>query len=91
MFTQKERWYPPLPHDTHPDVVTAFREVYNHVYTLRDEIQKMRAEKPSEPARPKFNDNILGIKVKAVTDPSSLQNGFTLRYNSATGQLEWGV
>jgi hypothetical protein len=44
----------------------------------------------SKPAQP-FNDNILGIKVKATTDPSSLKDGATLVYSAATGQFEFKV
>ena len=33
--------------------------------------------------------DIQGIKVKAVTDPLSLKTGWTLKYNAATGELEF--
>jgi len=43
-----------------------------------------------KPAVP-FNDNIGGIKVKAPTDSSTLQNGFTIRYSTESGQFEFGM
>jgi hypothetical protein len=33
---------------------------------------------------------LLGINIKAGTDPTSLKNGDSLRYNSATGEFEFG-
>jgi hypothetical protein len=41
--------------------------------------------------RKPFTTDIAGIKVNATTDPLSLQNGWTVRYNSATGQFDFGV
>ena len=43
-----------------------------------------------KPAVP-FNDNIQGIKIRATTDPSSLVNGATIRFNSSTGEFEFGI
>ena len=35
-----------------------------------------------------FTDNLQGLKIKAVTDSSSLQNGMSLKWNSTTAQWE---
>ena len=65
---------------------------------MRDRLDKMekshgelqaKVNKP-QPAPPlPYSDNILGIKVTATTDPPSLKNGDTLKYNAATGAFEF--
>ena len=92
-FDQTKRVYPRLPAGTHPDVIQAFNDLHDNVYELRGQIQTMKAEKPAvaTASRKAFNDNIGGIKVKSPTDPSTLKNGYTIRYNSKTGQFEFGV
>lgn len=93
-FDQTKRVYPRLPAGTHPEVVKAFNDLHDNVYSLRDQVQKMQAEKPQPPAsqgKKPFTMDIAGIKVNAPTDSSSLQNGMTVRYNSGTGQFDFGV
>ena len=92
-FNQTERHYPTLPPDTHPDVVHTIHTLHDNVFDLRDQVQKMQSDfkASGKPAKSQFTGDIQGIKVKAVTDPSSLQNGFTLRFNSKTGEFEFGV
>jgi hypothetical protein len=41
-----------------------------------------------KPAANGFTDNLQGLKIKAVTDSSSLQNGMSLKWNSTTAQWE---
>ena len=93
-FNQTKRVYPRLPAGTHPDVVRAFNDLHDNVYSLRDQVQKMQAEKEKPAAtesKKPFTLDIAGIKVNAPTDSASLQNGMTVRYNSATGQFDFGV
>lgn len=90
-ITQTERHYPQLP-EKHADLQEHFNQLHSNIYDLRDELQKMHASSTkSDSNKPSFTGDIQGIRVKAVTDPSSLQNGFTIRYNSASGQFEFGT
>ncbi len=90
-ITQKERHYPQLPKE-HESLQPAFNELHTHLYELRDELQKMQGGKDSAKVeKSKFTGDIQGIGIKAVTDSSSLQNGYTIRYNAATGQFEFGM
>lgn len=87
-----KKFYPQLPADTHPAVQDAINQLYDHVYSLRGENEtlKGRLNATSAPSAKKFTGDIQGIQIKATTDPSSLKNNYTLRYNSATGQFEFG-
>ncbi len=86
----------------HPEVARAIQNAFDNLYSLRNEVQAMQA-KPASGSAPTeksggkdaktgeakgFTDNLSGIKIKAVTDPSSLQNGMVLKYNSSSGQWE---
>jgi hypothetical protein len=92
MITQTKRYYPALPEGTHPDLAQTIKDLHDHVYDLRDELRAVQTKKAEETQpRKAFTQEIQGIQVKAVTDPSSLQNGYTIRFNSATGQFEFGA
>lgn len=92
-LTQTKRVYPQLPPDTHPAIVQAFNQLHDNVYTLRDTIQKLSKTAATAPAPVKspFTLDIAGIKVKAPTDSSSLQNGMIPAYNSTSGQFEFST
>lgn len=90
----------------HPEVARAVQVLFDNVYALRQQQQKADPKKPDAKAAttatadagnaaggaiPNHATGILGINIKAATDSSSLQNGYTLRYNSSTGQFEFGV
>lgn len=92
-FDQTKRVYPTLPAGTHPDIVRAFNDLHDNVYSLRDQVQKMGATKTdaSESSTKKpFNDNFGGIKIKTNLDSTVLKTGNSFKYNAATGQFELG-
>ena len=91
-FDQTKRVYPRLPAGTHPDVVRAFNDLHDNVYSLRDQVQKMQAEKTqaATPSKPAPVDNFGGIKIKTNLDSTVLVTGNSFKYNSATGQFELG-
>lgn len=93
-FNQTQRIYPRLPPDTHPAVVQAFNDLHDHVFSLRDQVQKMQSGATKQVASPEkkpFTLDIAGIKVNAPTDSSSLQSGMTVRYNASTGTFDFGI
>jgi hypothetical protein len=82
------------------DAKTAIHELTDHTYDLREQVAghertiadlhgKLKAQAGASAAKQAFTGDIQGIKVKAVTDPLSLKNGWTLKYNAATGELEF--
>ncbi len=84
------------------DAHTAIKELTDHVYELRqrldahhEQLGKITTGSASAASKPTLNSGlnsqIAGISVKSVTDPSTLKNGYTIRYNAATGQFEFGV
>ena len=94
-----QRYYPPEPR-TLTEAHEHLKQLTDNTYDLRermDNLQKSHEELKAQQAKPQpapalpYSDNVLGIKVKATTDPPSLQNGQTIRYNSATGAFEFGV
>ena len=75
----------------------AIKQVTDHNYDLRERLdhlegimRRMHSGPPGMPAQPGFVGNVQGINVKAVTDPLSLKQGWSLKYNAATGELEFG-
>jgi hypothetical protein len=87
-------------HQQWQDAVTLHQGMYDlqdaHAATSKkvDDVSKSKtAPKP-------FTGDIQGIPIKGATDPStttltlttgSIKNGDTLRYNSATGNFEFGT
>jgi hypothetical protein len=70
----------------------AHRQTLDKVYDLHDKLngfmhQSNVGQKATLPAGGPSNTTITGIPVKG-TSPA---NGHTIRYNSATGQFEFGV
>jgi predicted nucleic acid-binding Zn-ribbon protein len=91
-FNQQKRSYIQLRPDAHPDDQKAFAQVQDHIFQLRDQLQEMKQSKEQGKTEKKgFTQELQGIQVKAVTDPSSLKSGYTIRYNAKTGQFEFGV
>jgi len=99
-ITQTERHYPQLP-EKHADLQEHFNQLHSNVYDLRDQIQQMQTDsnKSGSAGKATFNDNIQGIKIIGTTDPQStsgsgttgsIKAGDTLRYNSTSGQFEFG-
>ena len=79
---------------------TAIHELTDHTYELRRQMEEMRGQHAEAMAGMKkqvaklgdlLNTQVAGINVKATTDALSLQNGYTIRFNSATGEFEFGV
>jgi hypothetical protein len=89
-FDQTRRYYPELPHDTHPDTAQAIKTAYDQNYQNRDEIQRLRAEmdemRRPKPSTRQFTGDLQGIKIKAITGPDSLPNGTVLAYSALEGQ-----
>ena len=98
----QQRFYPEVK--SLDDAKVAIHQLHDHVYTLRDTIDghertiadlhgKLKAQAGASAsagaAKHGFTGDIQGIKVKAVTDPLSLKNGWSLKYNAATGELEF--
>ncbi len=83
----------------------AIQTAFDNLYTLRDQVQAMSAagkasggdggaggaKDASASGAKAFNDNIQGLKVKAATDPSTLKDGYTLRWNAKSAQFEFGA
>lgn len=92
-FNQTKRSYPNLPADTHPDVRQAINDLHDYTYQLRDENQKLRGDldehKKAMSNRSK-GDNFLGLKLKAVTDQTTLVTGNSFKWNAQTSQFELG-
>lgn len=97
---QTERYYPQLEgvEGIHPEVARAVRTLYDNVYQLRGDQQSAAvtaSDKPNTPTTPAndpaYATGIHGIQVKAPTDPSTLKDGYTLRYDSKQGQFVFGV
>jgi uncharacterized protein YlxW (UPF0749 family) len=91
-ITQTQRHYPKLP-EKHQELQPEWDELHSKLYDLRDSVQGLQNSQKTttKESKPAFTGDIQGIKVKAVTDPSSLQNGYTIRFNSKTGEFEFGV
>ena len=79
---------------------TAIHELTDHTYELREQMSAMKddhakamdgVQKQISSLNSGLNSQVAGISVKSVTDSASLKNGYTIRYNSATGQFEFGV
>jgi hypothetical protein len=94
-MANKQRYYPHVEGDE--SVQRAIRELHDHVYDLRDEldahrntIAQMKGQQSQQKPPLPYNDNFLGIKLKAVTDPTTLKTGYSWKYNEATGAFELG-
>jgi hypothetical protein len=103
--TQTKRYYPQLEgiDGIHPEVAKAVRTLYDNVYQLRDSHQNAaeaakggaaasdKTPASSTASDPAYATGIHGIQVRAPTDPSSLKEGMTLRYDAKQGQFVFGV
>jgi hypothetical protein len=91
-FNQTKRVYPQLPPNTHPSIVQAFNDLHDHVYSLRDQVQKMQASAPAADSSRKkpFTQDFGGIPIKANLDSTVLVTGNSFKYNASTGQFELG-
>jgi hypothetical protein len=91
-ITQTQRHYPKLP-EKHQELQPMWDELHSNLYDLRDSVQGLQKSQKTaaKESKPAFTGDIQGIKVKAVTDPSSLKSGDTIRYNTSTGQFEFGT
>jgi len=78
-------------HQQWQDAVTLHQGMYDlqdaHAATNKKVDDASKAKTAPKP----FTGDIQGVKVAAPTDPTALQNGYTLRYNSKSGQFEFGV
>jgi len=86
-----ERWYPNPSESGSHDAWNIHTQILNHVYATQDRLDALeKAQAKPSAAVPKSSSaaTIAGINVKATTPP---QNGFTIRFNSATGEFEFGV
>ena len=76
------------------DAKTAIRELTDHSYDLREQMDEMRAQHKSaidgvqvqmKKLGSALNSQINGLNVKGVPPA----NGQTLKWNASTGQIEW--
>lgn len=97
---QTKRYYPQLEglDGVHPEVAKAVSRLYDNVYQLQGNQQTAAkgaaaatSDKPAPANDPAYATGIHGIQVKAPTDPSSLKQGMTLRYDEKQGQFVFGV
>lgn len=88
----------------HPEVARGIQTAFDNLYSLQNRMDTIEkgAKEASNTSAAKGSgkdDNstssagstIAGINVKAPTDSSSLKNGYTIRYNSESGQFEFGT
>lgn len=97
-----DQYRPQLSGLIHPEAVRAIQTAFDNLYELRGQVQNMQNSGKSATdasavgkdnasgSKPSVNDNINGVKIKGPTDSSTLKNSDTLRYNSATGEFEFG-
>lgn len=78
------------------DAKTAIHELTDHAYNMREQLEghkktiaELHGKIKAQNGKKAFTGDIQGIKVKAVTDMLSLKNGWSLKYNAATGELEF--
>jgi hypothetical protein len=91
----------------HPEVARAMQYAFDNLYALRSQVQELQGAGKSVAGAvqnsgegspdgeggkiPNHATGILGININAATDSSTLKNGYTLRYNSKTGEFEFGA
>lgn len=99
---QTQRYYPQLDgiEGIHPEVSKAIRYLYDNVYELQRDQQAAAgaAKTPAAAAGdksatpdPSYATGLHGILVRAPTDPSSLKQNYTIRYNAKTGEFDFGI
>lgn len=93
----KQRWYPPQTGLTY-EQWNAHRLAFDHIYELQDKLAELHGkhdelktkysgiEKENSKLKEIIGNRIAGRLVKP-TDPN---NADTIRYNSSTGQFEFG-
>jgi|SRR5271166_1620486 len=93
------RYYPPS-HDQ-PSTTEALRQHTDALYDLREQLEGVRTQMASHRAllashakrmddherQPPFTTDLAGIKINATTDPLSLQDGWSPKYDAKTGQF----
>lgn len=92
-ITQTKRDYVRLSPNAHPDDVQAFHRLQDHIYELRGHVATMQGrldEHEKTMSKPTKNDNLLGLKLKAVTDQTTLVTGNSFKWNAKTAQFELG-
>lgn len=93
-------WYPVQSEHINYEQWNAHRQTLDLVYSLRDQLEELKGKhaelhgkhedlkKENAKLQETINNRIAGKLVKAGALPST---GDTIRYNSATGQFEFGV